>query len=35
MENMSNPVWRKSSRSNDTGSQCVEVATVTDRRAAD
>jgi hypothetical protein len=34
MENMSNPDWRKASRSNDTGGNCVEVATITDRRLA-
>ena len=35
MENLKNPVWRKASRSNDTGANCVEVATITDRRLAD
>lgn len=34
MENLSNPVWRKSSRSNDTGGNCVEVTVVDDARHA-
>jgi hypothetical protein len=34
MENLSTPAWRKSSRSNDTGANCVEVTVVDDARHA-
>ncbi|MCW2944151.1 MAG: hypothetical protein JWR24_868 [Actinoallomurus sp.] len=34
METVSSPDWRKASRSNDTGGNCVEVAAVTDPRQA-